>query len=188
MDPRATPEQQLVTEAAEALGGVSRVRDVQRLVLQGEGTQYNLGQDVVPGASGQTFTVTSFTRAIDVPGARARTELTRQPSFAYFQGPAAQQQTLGIDGDIAYNVAPNGAATRVGGAVVDDRRLELLHHPLTAVHAALAEDATLANLRDVQGQSLVDVTTRGVVITLGVDATTKLPSVVSHRADKREPG
>ena len=62
-----------------------------------KGTQYNLGQDIAPGASGQTFAVTQYKRAIDVPGERARTELARVPKFNYWQGLAAQRQVQGID-------------------------------------------------------------------------------------------
>ena len=109
---RATPEQQIVNDAAEALGGADRIAAVKTLVMEGDGTQYNLGQDLVPGASGQTFTVTGYRRAIDVAGGRARTELTRQPNFTFFQGPAAQKQVNGIDGAVAYNVAANGNASR----------------------------------------------------------------------------
>ena len=43
----------------------------------------------------------------------------------------------GIDGDVGYNVAADGTATRVANSVVNDRRVELYHHPLTIVRAAL---------------------------------------------------
>jgi hypothetical protein len=85
---QAAPEQQIVDDAAAALGGAERIRAAKTLAIEGSGTQYNLGQDVVPGASGQTFTVTSLTRHIDVAGERSRTTLTRAPNFTYFQGPA----------------------------------------------------------------------------------------------------
>ena len=107
---RPTPEQQIVNDAAAALGGRDRILAVRTLVIEGDGTQYNLGQDVVPNASGQTFAVTGYKRAIDVAGGRARTELTRTPNFTFFQGPAAQKQVNGIDGGVGYNVAPNGTA------------------------------------------------------------------------------
>ena len=45
---RATPEQQIVNDAAAALGGAERVSAVKTLVLEGTGTQYNLGQDSCP--------------------------------------------------------------------------------------------------------------------------------------------
>lgn len=173
---RATPEQQVVNDAAEALGGSDRILAVKTLVIEGQGTQGNLGQDVSPEASGQTFTVSTYRRAIDVAGGRARTELTRTPAFRYFQGQAAARQVNGVDGAVGYNVAANGTATRANDIVTGDRRLELLHHPLTAVRAALEPMATLANPRTEGGESLVDVTTAdGRKFTLAIDGTTKLP-------------
>jgi glyoxylase-like metal-dependent hydrolase (beta-lactamase superfamily II) len=177
---RATPEQEIVDAAATALGGAERILGAKTLAIEGRGTQYNLGQDVVPGASGQTFTVTSFTRHLDVAGERARTTLTREPNFTYFQGPAPQTQVTGIDGEVGYNVAPSGTATRVADAAAADRRAELFHHPLTAVRAALDPMATLANARTEGGESLVDVTTAsGQRFTLAVDSATSLPSRVT---------
>ena len=78
---RPTPERQVVDDAAAALGGAERLLAVRTVVIEGEGTHYNLGQDIVPGASGQTFAVTQYKRAIDVPGERARTELARVPNL-----------------------------------------------------------------------------------------------------------
>jgi glyoxylase-like metal-dependent hydrolase (beta-lactamase superfamily II) len=186
---RATPEQQIVNDAAAALGGSERIAAVKTLVIEGEATQYNLGQDVVPGASGQTFTVTGYRRAIDVAGGRARTELTRTPNFTYFQGPAAQRQVQGIDGTVGYNVAPNGTATRVPDAAARDRRAEILQHPVSALRAALDPMAKLTNPRTADGQSMVDVSTpSGQTFTLAIDAATKLPSRVSTLADNTNLG
>jgi hypothetical protein len=36
---------------------------------------------------------------------------------------------LGVDGDVGYNVAPNGTATRVSNPATRDRRADLHHHP-----------------------------------------------------------
>ncbi len=181
---RLTPEQQIVVDAAAALGGRDQIASARTLVIQGGGTQYNLGQDVVPGASGQTFTVTGYRRAVDLAGGRARTELTRQPNFVYFQGPAPQRQVQGLDGAVGYNVAPNGTAQRTAAAVADDRRTEIVHHPLTAVRAASDPMAVLSNPRTEGGQSVVDVATAGGTrFTLAIDAATKLPSRVTTRAD-----
>lgn len=186
---RPTPEQQIVNDAAQALGGADRIAAVKTLVIEGTGTQYNLGQDVVPGASGQTFAVTAYKRAVDVAGGRARTELTRQPNFTFFQGPAAQTQVNGVDGAVGYNVAPNGNATRVADVVANDRRAELLHHPITAVGAALNPMARLANPRTEGAESLVDVTSAsGQAFTLAIDSTTKLPTRVVTRTDNTNLG
>ncbi|RPI56039.1 MAG: MBL fold metallo-hydrolase [Acidobacteria bacterium] len=181
---RQTPEQQIVHDAAAALGGVERLQAVSTVVIEGEGTQYNLGQDVVPNASGQMFAMTEYKRAIDVAGERARTELVRVPKFTYWQGLAAQRQIQGIDKAIGYNVAPSGTASRIGQAAADDRRAELLRYPITAVRAALDPAARLTNLRVEDGQSLVEVlTSDGRAFTLAVDEATKLPTRVATAAN-----
>jgi glyoxylase-like metal-dependent hydrolase (beta-lactamase superfamily II) len=167
---RRTPEQQIVNDAAAALGGRERLSAVRVLVLEGEGRQYNLGQDMVPGASGQTFTVAAFRRTIDVAGRRARTELTRTPNFAYFQGPSPQRQVQAIDGDIAFNVAANGNPARVGAAAAADRRAEFYHHPVTLVAAALASGATLTNAQTTGERQVEIALTDGPRLALVTDA------------------
>ncbi len=181
---RPAPEQQLVNDAASALGGADRLLTVKTLVIEGEGTQYNLGQDISPGASGQTFSMTQYRRAIDVTGDRARTELTRVPKFTFWQGLAPQRQVQGIDKAIGYNVAANGTASRIAETAAVDRRAELLRHPITAVRAALDPAARLSNVRNEGNESSVDVVTSdGRAFTLAVDATTKLPIRVSTAAN-----
>ena len=92
---------------------------------------------MTPEAASQAFIVSGYKRTVDTAAERQRIEQTRTPNFAYFQGLAPQRQVLGIDGDVGYNVAPGGNATRVSNAVARDRRAEIYHHPLTAVRAAL---------------------------------------------------
>ena len=121
----------------------SRILAVKTLVIEGEGTNGNLGQDMTMDAASQQFVVSGYKRSVDVVNLRARTEQTRTPNFAYFQGPQAQKQVLGVDGDVGYNVAPNGNATRVSNAVAKDRRAEIYHHPIKIVRAALDPEAKL---------------------------------------------
>src|SRR5687768_10821581 len=83
---QAPPEQQAVNDAAAALGGSERILAVKTIVIEGEGSHGNLGQDMTPDAVGQTFTVTDYKRAIDVPSSRVRIEQTRAPNFTFFQG------------------------------------------------------------------------------------------------------
>jgi glyoxylase-like metal-dependent hydrolase (beta-lactamase superfamily II) len=180
----ATPEQQIVNDAAAALGGRDRILAVKTLVIEGDGKNGNLGQDMTPEATGQAFVLSDYKRAIDVAGHRGRLEQTRTPNFAFFQGMAPQKQVQGIDGDVAYNVAPNGAATRAANAVAKDRNAELYHHPLTIVRAALDPKAKLSNPRTAGAERVVDVTTAdGVVLTLAIDGTTKLPTRVVSMTD-----
>jgi glyoxylase-like metal-dependent hydrolase (beta-lactamase superfamily II) len=180
---KPTPEQQIIDDAAAALGGRDRILAVKTLVIEGDGANGNLGQDLTPERSLQTFTVTDYRRAIDVAGGRTRVEQTRTPTFPYFQGQQPQRQILGVADDIGYNIAPAGAATRVPNAVAQDRRVEILHHPLTIVRAALTPGTTLANARTANGQKVVDVTTKGLTFTLAIDATTNLPTRVVSMAD-----
>jgi len=181
---RATPEQQTVDDAAAALGGRDRLLAIKTLVIEGEGTNGNLGQDVTPEATGQAFVLKGYKRAIDVAGGAVRVEQTRTPNFAYFQGQQPQTQVFGVDGDVGYNVAPNGTPTRVSNAVAKDRRAEMYHHPVTIVRAALDPGAKLANPRTANGQRAVDVTTAaGLTLTLAIDETTKLPTRVVSMTD-----
>ncbi len=176
---RPTPEQQIVLDAAAALGGADAIRAVTTLVLEGEGMNGNLGQDMTPEATGQMFKVTDYRRVIDVAGGRWRLEQTRTPNFAFFQGPAPQRQIQGLDGDVGYNIAPNGTATRVSVPVTTDRQAERYYHPVTILRAALDPAAKLANSRTQGNEAVVDITTpEGFTLTLAIDGTTKLPTRV----------
>jgi glyoxylase-like metal-dependent hydrolase (beta-lactamase superfamily II) len=88
----------------------------------------------------------------------------------------------GIDGEVGYNVAPNGNATRTANPVARDRSVELHHHPLMLVRAALAPDAILANPRTLERESTVDVTVDGQLYTLAIDNGSKLPTRIVSMA------
>jgi len=185
----ATPEQKIVNDAASALGGRDRILAVKTIVIEGEGSNGNLGQDMTPEATGQKFALSGYKRSIDVANSRARIEQTRTPNFAYFQGQQPQKQVLGVDGDIAYNVAPNGTATRAANAAARDRRADIFHHPITIVRAALDPAAKLANPRTAGNESVVEVTTaKGLTFTLAIDSSTKLPSRVVSMSENANMG
>ena len=93
-----------------------RVEAVKTIVIEGNGVNYNLGQDMKPEAATQTFEITGYVRKIDIANGRQRVEQTRTPKFAYFQGPQPQTQIQALDGDVAFNVEPAGEASRVGAA------------------------------------------------------------------------
>lgn len=178
---QATPEQQILNDAVSALGGADRLQAATVLTVEGEGVQYNLGQDLTPGASGQTFTVSTLQRALDLGAVRVRTGQTRTPGFPYFQGQQPQSTVQGLDGDVAYNLLPDGNATRGSAAVVHERRLDYYHHPLTLVRAALAPGATVAHARTEGDRRLVDVTTPdGHLFILAVNASGD-PVSITHQ-------
>ena len=176
---RTPPEQQIVNDAAAALGGRDRVLAVKTLAIDGEGWNGNLGQDMTPEAAEQKFMLSGYKRSIDVAGARARVEQTRTPNFAYFQGMAPQKQVAGVDKDVAYNVAPNGDATRASNLAARDRHAEIYHHPITIVRAALDPAAKLTNPRTSGSERVVDVmTAEGLTFTLAIESATRLPARV----------
>ena len=116
-----------------ALGGRPKIEAVKSIVIEGTGVNYNLGQDIKPEAATQQFAVTGYKREIDLEQGRQRVEQTRTPKFAYFQGPQAQVQVQVLDGDIGFNVAPNGNASRLAGLAERDRRVDYFHHPVSAL-------------------------------------------------------
>ena len=179
-----TPEQQLIEDAATALGGRGNIEAVTTLVAKAEGETKNIGQDMTPEAAGQTFTISDYRRSVDVATGSTRIEQTRTPNFNYFRGRDPMQQTFGIDGDIAYNVAADGSGSRAPNATARNMRLEHYHHPLSAVRAAFDAAATVANARTEGGERLVDITTAdGVELRLAIDATTHLPTSVTSRVN-----
>jgi glyoxylase-like metal-dependent hydrolase (beta-lactamase superfamily II) len=165
-----TPEQQFADAAMEQLGGRSRIQAVKTLTIEGEGVNYNLGQDMKPEAATQQFAVTNYKRQIDVANGRQRVEQTRTPKFAFFQGPQPQTQVQGLDGAIAFNVNPKGAA-RVAPQAESDRVIDLYHHPLKLLRATLDPKTTIANVRQTGSARQADITTAaGPVVTLTLDA------------------
>lgn len=160
----------VVSAAADALGGRERVLAVTTVVLEGEGTHYNHGQDMRPDARTQTFAVSGYQRTLDLAKTRARTTITRTPGFAYYQGQQPQTQVQGLDGAAAYNGGPNGALARASAQAAADRRIEFVHHPLVAVRAALAPAAVLSQPRADGDGRAVDVTVDGLAFTLVTDA------------------
>lgn len=176
---------QAVGEAARALGGAERLRAIKSVVMEGGGTNGNLGQDLTPEATGQTFAITDHRRILSFSANALRTEQTRTPRFPYFQGQAAQKQIAGVDGDIGYNISPLGVSVRVSEPATRQRHMEMLHHPIAIVRAALDPGAGLSNARRVGGEVQVDVRTAGgIPLTLALDAASHLPSrVIAAWAD-----
>jgi glyoxylase-like metal-dependent hydrolase (beta-lactamase superfamily II) len=172
----APPEQAIINDAADALGGVEQIQAVNTLVIDGTGENTNLGQSLSPDNL-QTFTVSQHKRSIDFAGGRTRVEQTRTATFGV--NPQPQTQNFGVDGDVAYNVGGDGNANRAGELVARERRLEILSHPIGIIRAALAEGAQLTNPRQEGNERAVDVTTaQGDKLTLYIDATTSLPTRV----------
>jgi hypothetical protein len=176
------PEQQLVSDAVAALGGKAAVEGLKTLRIEGDGTAYLLGQNLTPDADLPTYKVTGYVRTIDLSAQRIATQQMRTAQFA-FAGNTVSNLHAGLDGDLAYNVNAEGKATRASERDARDRRLEMLHHPITIIRAALDAGSKLANLRQMGDDDEIDVTTSiGDTLTMAVNRTTKLPSRVHSKA------
>ncbi|MCC7124183.1 MAG: MBL fold metallo-hydrolase [Acidobacteria bacterium] len=176
------PEQQTLTNIADALGGRDRILAVHTLTLEGEGMNWNVGQDMTMDATGQTFAVTGYKRELDLDAVRMRVQQTRTPNFLYYQGQAAQTQRFGLDGDVAYSIGANDAVTRNGRSAMVDRRTEYFHHPVTLLRAALNNAATVAGPRSEGNETWLDITVPDAgTFSLAVDAQSNLPARVRSR-------
>lgn len=174
-----TPEMRVVNDAASAIGGKERIQAINTLMIEGEGENFNLGQNKSPDAELPVYKVTEFQRAIDFTNGRWRQEQTRVPNFPT-GNPNPQKQIAAVDGSIAFNVAADGTATRVSDMAARDRRTELHHHPVGILRLALAQGAQLSNARKEGNFDAVDVaTSQGDKLTLFVDSASKLPAKVA---------
>ena len=169
---QAPPEQQFIDDAMQALGGRERVLAARTLTIEGEGVNYNLGQDMKPEARTQTFAISGYTRRFDLANSRQRVEQTRTPKFAFFQGPQPQTQVQALDGAVAFNVNAQGQPARLGIQAETDRRADYYHHPLTVLRATADQNTRVTNVRSDGTARQADVTTAaGPVVTLTIDAT-----------------
>ncbi len=175
-------ESRTVRAAADAMGGSDAIKAAKTLVIEGSGTSLNLGQNRTPEDELPVWKVSSYKRSLDLVNGRERTDQLRIAQFL-FAGATVQRQTQGLDGEIAYNVADDGTVTRASAQTAQERRLDMLHHPLTAMRAALEPAARMGALHAKGDFQAIDVTTaHGDAFTLTFDPATKLPHSVSTLA------
>ena len=182
------PEQAIVTDAAQALGGADRLAAVKTFTLEATGSAPQTGQNRMPYDDQPLWKVSEYTRAVDVANGRMRVQQVREAQFL-FAGDLVQRQTQGLDGSLAYNVSADGTAVRASDTTARDRRLELLQHPLTVVRTAMDPAARLTNPRSNGNERVVDIeTAAGDMVTLVIDSQTHLPTRVMTRADNANLG
>jgi len=184
-----TPAQQIVDDAATALGGRDRILAVRTLLLQGEGKEFSFGQGSSWSEMGQeasVWKVMGYRRAYDLPGGRARFEQSRTPLYAFYAGHVPGKSSQGIDGAVPFNINDNGGANRVWAPrAVATQRVEYHRHPLTLLRVALDPAAQLSNPRTQASERLVDIRlpNSDITLTLATDAASKLPTRVVWMTD-----
>jgi glyoxylase-like metal-dependent hydrolase (beta-lactamase superfamily II) len=163
-------------DVARAMGGRERVLAVRTLVTEARGENYNFGQNRAPEADLPVFEVTESTRRIDFAQRRWRNDQMRVPRFVT-GNTAPQRQHIGLDGDVAFNVLPNGNVERAGAAAAADRANEFLYHPVGLLQQALSGGAQVTPITTPQGR-LFRINTGNNEVDLFVDPATNLPLMV----------
>src|SRR5262245_17583697 len=106
---RTPAEVQVVSDAAQALGGRDRILAVRALTMEGEGMDGGTwAQSNVPEEP-RTWKVTGYRRDIDLANGRMKLQQVRAGQFI-FAVPNVARQNQGLDGDVAFNVGANGTA------------------------------------------------------------------------------
>ncbi|HEY3824385.1 MAG TPA: hypothetical protein VGL82_07485 [Bryobacteraceae bacterium] len=178
------PELKAVREAADALGGKEKVLAVKTLTIEGEGENSNLGQNVTPDAPLTVWKVTEFKRTIDVENGRMHAVQVRTAQFP-FALDTTTRQNAALDGNVAWSVGQDGNADRLTERTAFDRRMELLHHPITILRAAFDPAAKLSNYRKDGDRQLIDIaTSKGDMLTIAFDSIDHLPVSVSSMTDQ----
>ena len=178
------PANAALNNAANALGGKDKILALGTLTIEGEGTNPNLGQNLTPDAPLPVWKVTGFKQTIDPGKGRMRLQQVRTAQFPFALATTVRQNQ-GIDRDVAWDVDEDGNAARLTARAALDRRVEILHHPVTILFAALDKSAKLSNYRQQGNLELLDLTTAtGDAVTLAIDKTTKLPASVTSRTDQ----
>jgi glyoxylase-like metal-dependent hydrolase (beta-lactamase superfamily II) len=168
-----------IDSAAQALGGKDKLLSIQTLTIEGSGTAPNIGQNPFPEGPLPTWWIPEFKRTIDLAHHRSRTDQHRIGMFPFALSTDIRQ-TQCLDGDVAFNIAPDGRSQRASVAAAMDRRIEMLATPVTIVRAALDPAAKLGAPHKKGAGEIIDITTaQADKLTLALDGSTHLPASVS---------
>ena len=200
--PDAAADRPLIVEAANALGGLERVRSIKNITLIGYGMYaYQFGGGNVtasPLAVQRYMAANGLRRVYDLEHDRFQQIERRNMLFTFARAEPTQWQPfdLVLDGDIAYDIDTSGKAARVPRWMasawhvdgVHMRRMWELNNPVAVVRAALDPSTTVSAARiepDVRngGQvNVVDVTLKqGDKLSLALSATSHLPAWVQWK-------
>jgi glyoxylase-like metal-dependent hydrolase (beta-lactamase superfamily II) len=173
---------EVVARAAEALGGADRIQALRTMRYRGYGHDpYQDGGSLITTettAPEKMTILTAYERSTDLANNRTRVRAKQSRAFVF----AAEAMMTGrpldqrLDGDVAFDVAVNGAARRASKEAALQRRMELLANPIVAVRAALDRNSRITNRRTEGAATLVDVATAaGNAFTLAVTTASGLP-------------
>jgi glyoxylase-like metal-dependent hydrolase (beta-lactamase superfamily II) len=177
----------VIDGVAEALGGRQRILAIQSIKIEGYGqiAYQNGGGNIStsPDAPQKWIDVPEYEKIIDLEHRRMRVRQRQHNHFVFASVDGYLGRTVttaALDGDVAYNVAADGRATRAASAAAAARRVEMLSHPVVLVRTILQQRARVSNLRSAGGLDLVDVVSaENDSMTLAVDRASRLPAWIS---------
>ena len=179
--------------AAQALGGLERIRSIRNITLEGYGQYaYQFGGANItadPNAPQKYQAANDLKRVYDLEHARFQLMERRNFLFPFAAtfGHDFALVNLVLDGDIAYNRTADGTVTRAArsdpGILQHDgvhmRRMWMLNNPVALVRAALDPATKLGAVRREGGVTAVDLTLKeGDQLSVGIGAQTNLPAWV----------
>ena len=100
----ATPELQLVEDAAEAMGSLRTVRETTGVLLEGQGRTYRLGQNMRPRADLPFYEVENYQLQVDFANQRWQVRLHRFHRAPVLQGAPREDRASGRG-----SAAPDGS-------------------------------------------------------------------------------
>ena len=183
----------LLQKSAAALGGLGRIQAIRNITLNGYGQYaYMFGGGNITGSKDAPMKfeqANDLHRIYDLEHDRYR-QLERRNflfPFAIAAGHDFHPISESLDGEIAYNILPDGTAQRsprwredahqVDG--VHMRRMWSLNNPVAAIRAALRPDSKRSAVRADGADQLVDVVLApGDKFTLAIDRRSGLPSFI----------
>ena len=174
-----TPEMQFIRDVGDALGGADDIAEAQNLFLEGSGQEFRLGQNLRPNADLTYWDLDEYRREVDLEGYRWRVLQTRTSRYLTGNPVQRQRQTIGLDGDVAYDISEDGDVRRGTAQTAIDRRMAMFHHPMTLIRLAMDETSTIGTVRQEGGQDVIDVTSAdGETLSLYVDPETRHPTQI----------
>lgn len=185
----------VINAAAAALGGAERLQSLKNFTLVGYGQyayQHGGGNiSPLPGAPMKYQAANDLKRVYDLENNRWRLQERRNFlfPFAIYGGHNFAPVNQVLDGDVAYNIGADGKPVRVGsniGIGADgprERRMWMLTNPVMVVRAALDPANKVDNVREQDGETVVDLTlAQGDKIVIAFSPQSKLPNWMSWQS------
>jgi glyoxylase-like metal-dependent hydrolase (beta-lactamase superfamily II) len=187
---QATTARGVAEAAAQALGGLERIRAVRNITAHGYAQYaYQMGGGRISGAPEapeKYLAANDLTRVYDLANDRFQILERRNMLFPFLSpfGHSFALNDLRLDGDVAFDVqgermprVPRYTENPLMLDGIHQRRALMLNNPIVLVRAMLDSATTLSVPRQANGLTLIDVTVKGSKVTAAFTAS-RMPAWV----------